>query len=453
MRDGCSPVRGGVLPDGRIWPFAALRFRAPTRTPSRVPRARRLLLAGQRVVGCARIGIGVSALCCSHISPQSLLVLGCVVLPSVTSGGPEVMFSWGSNFQRTDAHSSDLSPLSPASVAPRALVWRSILIRDTSGSLAVTEVDLGAQTGLHSHFWDHTVSGRALFPAAGFLELACGACRVLLVGASAGLAAGLMGVSIPSPCLLSAPGAHVTVLRAEVSLAPGGLGRFHISGGRAAHVSGSISTVAEDACVGDDGTSALPASPQCCVGAVELTPPLWWESGCWSPPAAVDGAMQLSGASAATGAAQARTTRVPAAAGAFCSTAPLKGATAHAVARVGASAGGDSGASSFSSHRLVAGTNSPTVELCDLEARPLRRQAAAAVARGASAVLASEPDSCLYELEWQVCGFWMSFGTECPPPPFFSFSPPTTVPRQHGARWEEKGGVRGRAPGGIGASA
>ena len=318
-------------------------------------------------------------------------------------------------------------------------MWRS-LGRDTSGSAAILEVDLGAQAGLHAHFWDHAVSGRALFPAAGFLELACGAGRALLGGASAGLAAGLTGVSIPSPCLLSAPGAHVAVLRAEVSLTPEGLGRFHISGGRAAHVSGSMATVAEDAGAGDEGAgaaSALPASPQCCVGAVELAPPLWWESGCWSPPAALDGAMHLGGASTATGSAQARATRVPASAGAFCSTSPLKGATAHAVARVGASAGGDSGASSFSSHRLVAGTNSPTVELCDLEARPLRRQAASATAHGTSSALASESDSCLYELEWQVSGFWMPFGTDCPPPPLFFLLPPGHV------AWAARGEVEG----------
>ena len=304
------------------------------------------------------------------------------------------------------------------------------------------EVDLGAQAGLHAHFWDHAVSGRALFPAAGFLELACGAGRPLLGGATAGLAAGLTGVSIPSPCLLSAPGAHVTVLRAEVSLTPEGSGRFLISSGRAAtHVSGSIATVAEDAGTDKEGAGAKSThvtSPQICVGVVELASPLWWESGCWSPPAAVDGAMQLGGAIAATGAAQARTTtRVPAAAGAFCSTSPLKGATAHAVARVGASAGGDAGESSFSSHRLVTGTQSPTAELCDLEARPLRRQAASAVARGVSAVLASEPDSCLYELEWQVCGCWMSFGTDCPPPLLFFLPPPG-----HGA-WAARGEVGG----------
>ena len=286
-----------------------------------------------------------------------------------------------------------------ASVAPHSLVCRSLGL-DSSGGLAIMEVDLGSCSGLHAHFWDHAVSGRALFPAAGFLELACGAGRSL-VGDLA--AASLTGVSIPSPCLLSAPGAHVTVLRAEVALSSEGLGRFHISGGRATHVSGSIATVDDD--VGDKGDgaeSAINASPQCCVGAVELAPPLWWESGCWSPPAALDGAMQLGGASMAVGAAQARTTRVPSAAGAFFSTSPLKGAMAHAIARVGASAGGDSGASSFSSHRLVAGTHSPASGLCDLEARALRQQAASAAAHGASSALASESDSCLYELEWQV---------------------------------------------------
>ena len=161
------------------------------------------------------------------------------------------------------------------------------------------EVDLGAQSGLHAHFWDHAVSGRALFPAAGFLELACGTARAL--ASSGQSAASLAGLSIPSPCLLSAPGAHVTVLRAEVSTSPEGLGRFHISGGRVAHVAGSVASVASGAAA-DDGsaTSRLASIPApSCVGSIEILSSSWWESGCWSSPAALDGAMQLGGASVA----------------------------------------------------------------------------------------------------------------------------------------------------------
>ena len=292
-------------------------------------------------------------------------------------------------------------------VSPHSLVWRS-LGRPSFGGLAVMEVCLGADSlGLHAYFWDHAVSGRALFPAAGFFELACGAARSLAADSTpAGLAAScLAGVSIPSPCLLSAPGAHVSVLRAEFSVEPQGSGRFHISGGRAVHVSGSVAALAADAFRLDDGAASSRtrgAHTQCCTGTVELISPLWLESGCWSPPAALDGVMQL-----AASAAQVLTTRVPAAAGAFASFSPLKGAVAHAMACAGLSAGGVSTASSLSSHRLTVSDFKSPGELSDLETKALRRPTAAS-----AHAPSSESESCLFDLEWQALGQSHAAGSE-----------------------------------------
>ena len=339
-----------------------------------------------------------------------------------------------------------------ASVAPHALVWRSLgrgvpgpSSVSGGGGRAILEVDLGAQALLHAHFWDHVVAGRALFPGAGFLELGCGAGRSLMGGTSGGLPAScLVGVSIPSPCLLSAPGAHVSVLRAEVSLVGADGGSFQISsGGRGGvHVAGRVSAAPEEQHVAGEGAALadLPASPGRAFFASVTIVSRWWDAGFWSPPAPVDGALHLGALSAATS--RDHAPRVPAAVGAFGVRSPLLGAAAHAIAHAGRSALGVSDASGISSHRLVsspvAGAPGPSVDLINMESKAIRRQHA--VALGASAAVLSEPEPCSYELEWQVSGVWLPSRPVWPPggrertpslPPF-SASARLAGPGRHG---------------------
>ena len=375
----------------------------------------------------------------------------------------------GFAFQGTNAHAvaGSSGPLSVAnraparqlrahrqwvvSVAPHALVWRSLGSGGpgpsvSGGGWAILEVDLGAQAFLHAHFWDHAVAGRALFPGAGFLELGCGAGRALMMdGASGGLPAScLVGVSIPSPCLLSAPGAHVSVLRAEVSLVGADGGSFQISsGGRGGvHVAGRVSAAPEEHNVVGEGAALadLPASPGRAFFASVTIVSRWWDAGFWSPPAALDGAMHLGAVSATTS--RDHAPRVPAAVGAFGVRSPLLDAAAHAIAHAGRSALGGTDASGISSHRLVsspaAGAPGPSVDLINMESKAIRRQHA--VALGASAAVLSEPEPCSYELEWQVSGVWLPSRPVWPPggrertpslPPF-SASARLAGPGRHG---------------------
>ena len=349
-----------------------------------------------------------------------------------------------------------------ASVAPHALVWRSLgrgvpgpSSVSGGGGRAILEVDLGAQALLHAHFWDHVVAGRALFPGAGFLELGCGAGRSLMGGTSGGLPAScLVGVSIPSPCLLSAPGAHVSVLRAEVSLVGADGGSFQISsGGRGGvHVAGRVSAAPEEQHVAGEGAALVenPTVPDRAFFASVTIVSRWWDAGFWSPPAPVDGALHLGALSAATS--RDHAPRVPAAVGAFGVRSPLLGAAAHAIAHAGRSALGVSDASGISSHRLVsspvAGAPGPSVDLINMESKAIRRQPAAAL--GASAAVPPESEPCSYELEWQVSGVWLPFRPNWPPgrmplssPPFF-YSRQPAGPGRRGEEGEGGGIERSR---------
>ena len=130
-------------------------------------------------------------------------------------------------------------------------------------------------------------------------------------------------------------------------------------------------------------------------------------SGYLVNPAAMDGSMQLGMARGLSASVEERDAgaRVPAGVAAFAVQAPGSMAQRRLTAVAAFDDKGDSAdsvASSFSSHRLVAGgLASPSAELRDLEARVLRRRLVAGT-HGASAAEAFSAEAYFHDLEWQT---------------------------------------------------
>ena len=293
--------------------------------------------------------------------------------------------------------------------APHALAWQAL----NNGANSLLEVDLGSRTGLHAPLWDHMVSGRHLFPASGFLELACGAARALggveLLGPGTA-AVSATGVSITLPLILPSASVGPVTVRAEV-IADGG--RFQVTSTRGVgvdvYVSGRLALVFGPAAEPRASTEAIPLVPGWPVPGVAFAAlssgALLWDSGFWSPPAALDGSLHLGAVLAMlnTGGGD-RSPRVPAAVGTFSSAVALSDSAAFASAAARPASDGNK---SFSSHRLAATSFPclPCAELLDMETSAIRRWPTSTGAPPASFSGAAMEDlSLLYLLEWQAVG-------------------------------------------------
>ena len=306
-------------------------------------------------------------------------------------------------------------------------------------------VYLRARIGLtasQAYLWDHRVSGRALFPAAGFLELAAaGAQSALPLVAGAGPGAGgvpvLQGVVIPSPLILG-HGSEVTI---SVDRAAGVVDVFTVSAaGNATHTSARLGGVVVQASpplsFNAEGRPAdtargltgevirqqqqSVAAPSASLGrlARDASVQSGENAGLRMPPAVLDANLQLSGARRATGAAAEPGVRVPAGIRGYCALSVAPAADLWASARTHDAGATSDGSSSFSSHAAAAMDGSAAgAVVTGLEMRLVRRGGAAnALPRPAAAAstastsaaditFAAAPDSrVLYQTTWMVTG-------------------------------------------------
>jgi hypothetical protein len=286
-----------------------------------------------------------------------------------------------------------------------------------------------------AYLWDHRVSGRALFPAAGFFELAAASVATLLGGARPAAAA-LAGAAIPAPLVLpkralvwagacAAAGAAAPELRCEVDAASGAV---CIASLAAAGGAGAQSRIHMAAFVGL-ALAALATAPDSIMAAARLAAVLarWWpteggrataaapataalagprdaEAAALAHPASVDSTLQL-GALLAPGA-----LRVPAGADLFmvsppeidgsreAGASPLSWASAVATA---ASAAAGQGTMAFNFTAARTGGGAAACRVSGLLARPLTS--------GAAPVAQAETDAAdpgmaagemLYEVEY-----------------------------------------------------
>ena len=292
--------------------------------------------------------------------------------------------------------------------APHALLWEAGGGGSRAGCVRVVARLGGA--GL-AYLWDHRVSGRALFPGAGFFELASASARLALAQAPGRPCAALASVSLDSPLAL-ADGAGVVVTIACVLDAEGSFAVRPAEGSGASFVRGWLAqqraSPAALAGVGRDASAASATGPALSVGAggsVRGAADSHSQGAQWAHPAATDASMQLLGSSgsksSSSPAGEQEPARVPAALRAFAVSAPLSGRLLRCAALLArAPSSGDS--SALSHHRLSGcddAASSGACVLSGLDCRALRGQAVRAdLAAAASAAPSSR---CLYETAWQ----------------------------------------------------
>lgn len=118
-----------------------------------------------------------------------------------------------------------------------------------------------------SFLWDHQVSGKAMFPGAGYFEAALAA-GTILVSSSIAATPVLCGVSIPAPLVLPTDGSNVVL-----HIAAGG-GRMEVftagnrSGKPNIHLAGSIDALAVD--VPSTRQQPAPGAIACLSGAIKI---------------------------------------------------------------------------------------------------------------------------------------------------------------------------------------
>ena len=220
--------------------------------------------------------------CCSRLENAELALAPCTgvarpqwVLPRETSGLPapaqagELVSGVSAfAFQGTNAHAVlqrpsaalELGGLSTTRAAgsgwegqvqwvaplPHCMLHRARNGGGRSRAMLGLECQLAATPRLN-YFWDHRVSGKALFPGAGFLELALAAAK--LAAGRGAAAAALSGASIPAPLQLpdqlgEQPGGRPVVLRCALQLTSGELSVASSTAGfKQPHLSSSVALV------------------------------------------------------------------------------------------------------------------------------------------------------------------------------------------------------------------
>ena len=152
-------------------------------------------------------------------------------------------------FQGTNAHTLMQSPdgVGASIVKPNSLwnnyrLWIAPLRHAALHAVVSTELGVNMHCRLLSdslaYLWDHQVSGRPLFPGAGFFELSCAAGRVLTGSENELLV--LRNATIPAPLVMPSRGI-ATTLHVHIDCFNGGVNLQSENGG--AHLRGSITAV------------------------------------------------------------------------------------------------------------------------------------------------------------------------------------------------------------------
>jgi acyl transferase domain-containing protein len=242
-------------------------------------------------------------------------------------------------FQGTNAHallegpggSGSLPSASPAAGAAAPLLpWRkqrlwlqpaaNLLVRRFSAAAAAGDLVFEARLGAPqlAYLWEHQVAGRAIFPAAGYLELALASLYTALGDQATGAPlAGITGATIPAPLVLPGAGelAGVPLLACHVGRASGAVAIRSAARGRrsAVHFAARVALLAEGEAAESDRQALLAlellaaagaAAPAAAAQAVGLLQQPASTSGSFLHPASLDcclqlGAVPLAGAAAA----------------------------------------------------------------------------------------------------------------------------------------------------------
>jgi NADPH:quinone reductase-like Zn-dependent oxidoreductase/3-oxoacyl-(acyl-carrier-protein) synthase len=151
-------------------------------------------------------------------------------------------------------------------VAP-AVHLLSRRVATARGPCLVLEADLAA-TQL-SYLWQHVVSGRAVFPGAGYMAMAVGVLEAMAGDQLAAGGAALEGLTIPAALVLAAPGTAQPQLQCNVDLASGALTISSVasSGSTTLHMTASIGQLGQEP-TSSNGSSLAAA-------AASLLVPLW----------------------------------------------------------------------------------------------------------------------------------------------------------------------------------
>ena len=256
-------------------------------------------------------------------------------------------------------------------------------------------------------FWDHRVSGKALFPGAGFLELAVAAAKVA-AGARLAAQAAVAGVAIPSPLPLpdrfeqqQPVGLRCSIQLAsgalEVSSSAGGYKQPHISANAAATLllqPPATSATAPGRSIVARLLAAAAAQPQ--PAAFASVDNSQSDSTTHFHPASLDSCLQLAAAAAAgTG------LKVPAGLEALHLPEPLAepGLSAASCERSA------SASASVVDYWLAEGSSRcGGLAVHALSMKALIRPAGAAHGAQAQAAAAASPEELLYEVCWPVAG-------------------------------------------------
>ena len=280
---------------------------------------------------------------------------------------------------------------------------------ESSSTLAASSIifihaHIGAAAS-QAYLWDHRVSGRALFPAAGFMELATAAARATCASG----AAALTGVAIPSPLLMGSAatggGGDAIDIVCEIGMS----GEFVIRTAAgvnaratcaATHAPKTVTAVAAARAAGaSSGRSRRLAR----AAAIAGTPPAAEDTfvgrlasdrmerggenaALWMPPAVLDANLQLGGARRVS--ASTSDVYIPSSVRGYAApAAPLPAAEMIGVARMhaaGAHSGG--GGTLSSSHAVVTDTGLGLSALSGMEMKQVKRgKLGASVTAGAAA--------------------------------------------------------------------
>lgn len=341
-------------------------------------------------------------------------------------------------FQGTNAHAiiqrtplDDLASSPPNTSHPAVALWQKeahwvgpavhVMLHNSRSMAAGTgkaavrlECRLSATPRL-SFFWDHRVSGRLLFPGAGFFELSTAAIKAA-TGKAGAAAAGLAGAAIPAPLQLAEQQqlqkAAPVVLRATIRLGSGDLAvasspaafkQQHLTGSTAAVNSFSQPVAAAHAAPPAASSLAALLRPSECSAAEQAASLASIDNAACDGtshfhPASLDSCLQLAAASASSA------LKVPASLG--CLFAPDRLTTPHLAAasrQQGAAVAAD--APSTVDYVLADPAGGCGLGVSSLELKPLGRLPPAAAAKPAAAASAAAPavagaEELLYDVSW-----------------------------------------------------
>ena len=324
-------------------------------------------------------------------------------------------------------HISVLPPAHPQ-------ILTATVVPQTGNSAVTFEMQLGHP--IHAFFKHHRVSGKAIFPGAGYLEMSAAAVEGMSHG-GASMSAAVVGVSIAAALLIPpAPELVNATLKAEIDAKSGVLRLFS---GSTTHVTASVHQLrASDALAAGIVTSAAATerlAAQCSepiataymyqqlkeaglqygppfrplrgvkrgktgAAATVRQAPEQVPAGFIFNPAILDGCLQLGGMvlpekERISGP---QSTMIPAAVDALLIGTNLctKSATAVASRPAGAS---DSDVSILRNHSII--THNGTL-VCNVEGLKSKSTSAAASSRGRGASTVAKKDDMLYNIEWNV---------------------------------------------------